>query len=252
VRRTVLVIGGTDSSGGAGLVRDVQVLAELEVRVRCVVTAVTVQTDQQVGAIQYISTDVVRQQMLAALEDGGIDAIKIGMLGARATIETIVETLPSPDEIPIVLDPVIASSSGGALLEESGLSVLRDHLISRVTIITPNLLESAILLDDDPATDELMMISQAQRLLRLGPRAVLLKGGHGTGAEAVDVLSSAASHASVQFRGPRVDAILRGTGCALSSAMASSLAAGVPLPEACERAKGYVLNALLSVRRHRR
>ncbi|MEA3180586.1 MAG: hydroxymethylpyrimidine/phosphomethylpyrimidine kinase, partial [Gammaproteobacteria bacterium] len=221
MRRTVLVIGGTDSSGGAGLVRDVQVLTELEVRVRCVVTAVTVQTDQQVGAIQYISADVVRQQMLAALEDGGIDAIKIGMLGARATIQTIVETLPSPDEIPIVLDPVIASSSGGALLEESGLSVLRDHLISRVTIITPNLLESAILLDDDPATDELMMISQAQRLLRLGPRAVLLKGGHGTGAEAVDVLSSAASHASVQFRGPRVDAILRGTGCTLSSAMAS-------------------------------
>jgi hydroxymethylpyrimidine/phosphomethylpyrimidine kinase len=217
-----------------------------------VVTAVTVQTDQQVGAIQYISADVVRQQMLAALEDGGIDAIKIGMLGARATIQTIVETLPSPDEIPIVLDPVIASSSGGALLEESGLSVLRDHLISRVTIITPNLLESAILLDDDPATDELMMISQAQRLLRLGPRAVLLKGGHGTGAEAVDVLSSAASHASVQFRGPRVDAILRGTGCTLSSAMASLLAAGTPLPEACERAKGYVLNALLSVGRHPR
>jgi hydroxymethylpyrimidine/phosphomethylpyrimidine kinase len=241
---TVLVIGGSDSSGGAGLVRDVQVLTQFEVRTRCVVTAVTAQTDQQVVATQYISAEIVRQQMWAALNDGGINAIKIGMLGARATIEAVVEALSSPDEIPIVLDPVFASSSGGVLLEESGLSVLRDRLIPRVTIVTPNLLESAILLGDDPATDVPMMISQAQRLLCLGSRAVLLKGGHATGVEAVDVLSTTASLAPVLFRGPRVNAVLRGTGCALSSAIAGSLAAGVPLAAACESAKGYVLREL--------
>ena len=241
---TVLVIGGSDSSGGAGLVRDVQVLTQFEVRARCVVTAVTAQTDRKVAAIQYISPEIVRQQIWAALSDGGIDAVKIGMLGTRATIEAVVETLPSPDEIPIVLDPVFASSSGGRLLEESGLSVLRDRLIPQVTIVTPNLLESAILLSDDPATDVSMMIGQAQRLLCLGSRAVLLKGGHATGVEAVDVLSTAANLAPVLFRGPRVNAVLRGTGCALSSAIAASLAAGVPLAAACERAKAYVLSAL--------
>ncbi len=219
-------------------------LTQFEVRARCVVTAVTAQTDRQVAAIQYISPEIVRQQMLAVLNDGGIDAIKIGMLGARATIEVIVETLPSPDEIPIVLDPVLAASSGGALLEESGLSVLRDQLIPRVTIVTPNLLESAILLNTHPATDVPMMIRQAQRLLCLGSRAILLKGGHATGAEAVDVLSTSANLAPRLFRGPRVNAVLRGTGCALSSAMAASLAAGAPLAAACERAKGYVLSAL--------
>jgi hydroxymethylpyrimidine/phosphomethylpyrimidine kinase len=222
----------------------VQVLTQFEVRTRCVVTAVTAQTDQKVAAIQYISPEIVRQQMWAALSDGGIGAVKIGMLGTRATIEAVVDALPPPDEIPIVLDPVFVSSSGARLLEESGLDVLRDRLIPRVTIVTPNLPEGAILLSEDPATDVPMMISQAQRLLCLGSRAVLLKGGHATGVEAVDVLSTAANLAPVLFRGPRVNAVLRGTGCALSSAIAASLAAQVPLAAACERAKGYVLRAL--------
>ena len=244
MQRTVLVVAGTDSSGGAGLVRDVQVLTGLGVRIRCVVTAVTAQSDQRVRATHFVSADVVRQQMLAALDDGEIDAIKIGMLGTRATIEAIMEMLPSPDQTPIVLDPVITASSGGALLEVSGLNLLRHCLIPRATIVTPNLPESAILLDTEPAADEATMVTQARRLMQIGARAVLLKGGHGCGTEVVDVLSCVSSSAPVRLRAPRVDAVLRGTGCASSSAMAAWLAAGAPLAEACERARGYVLAAL--------
>jgi hydroxymethylpyrimidine/phosphomethylpyrimidine kinase len=240
VVKTVLVVAGTDSSGGAGLIRDVQVLTELGIRVRCVVTAVTAQSNQQVRATQFVSADVVRHQVAAALEDHAVDAIKIGMVGTRENIEALTESLPSSDQVPIVLDPVIAASSGGTLLEPSALNVLRDRLIPLATIVTPNLLESAILLDSEPAADEAMMVLQARQFLKMGARAVLLKGGHGNEVESVDVLSTAEDAEPLRLRAPRVNAVLRGTGCALSSAMAAWLATGAPLAEACERAKGFV------------
>jgi hydroxymethylpyrimidine/phosphomethylpyrimidine kinase len=239
----VLIIASTDSSGGAGLVRDVQVLAEFGVDTRCVVTAVTAQTDSQVTAIHCLPPQLVRQQMEAALQAGGVAAIKIGMLGTQAIIEMVAQALPSRARVPIVLDPVLASSSGGSLLEERGIRVLREQLLPRVTLITPNLPEAAVLLDEAAAADESIMIDQARRLLRLGPQAVLIKGGHAAGEESVDVLITASSP-PLRMGAARVNTTLRGTGCALSSAIAASLAMKITLAAACERAKGYVLGEL--------
>jgi hydroxymethylpyrimidine/phosphomethylpyrimidine kinase len=197
MRPVVLVIAGSDSSGGAGLLRDVQVLTRLEVEARCVVTAVTAQTHTAVSAIHHVPPEIVREQMRAALETGDIGAIKIGMLGTLETIEAVIEALPSRDRIPIVLDPVLSSSSGGSLLKPSAQTRLKDLLLPRVTLVTPNLPEAARLL-------------------------------------------VTASDAPVRLCAARVGGALRGTGCALSSAIAANLALQVPLIPACERAKAYV------------
>jgi hydroxymethylpyrimidine/phosphomethylpyrimidine kinase len=242
-RPIVLVIAGSDSSGGAGLVRDVQVLTQFEIDVRCAITAVTAQTNAHMAAVQHLSPQLVRQQMRTALEAGGIGAIKIGMLGTRAIVEAVVETLPPRERIPIVLDPVLASSSGGSLLEAGALPVVRELLMPRVTLITPNVMEAALLLGVEAAMNEATMTEHARRIFQIGPQAVLLKGGHGTGEEAVDVLVTSAG-APERFRAPRMNVSLRGTGCALSSAISASLALGMPLAEACDRAKRFVFRQL--------
>jgi len=242
-RSIVLVIAGSDSSGGAGLVRDVQVLSQFEVDARCVVTAVTAQTNSYVAAVHHLSPQLVRQQMQAALEAGGIGAVKIGMLGTHAIVEAVIESLPPRDRIPIVLDPVLASSSGGSLLEAAAMPVMQESLIPRVTLITPNVLEAAVLLGGEAAMNEATMIEHAQRILCIGPQAVLLKGGHATGEQAVDVLVTSTA-APTRFHAPRINVTLRGTGCALSSAIAASLALGMPLIEACDRAKRFVYRQL--------
>ena len=244
-RPSVLIIAGSDSSGGAGLLRDAQVLTEFEVDVRCAVTAITAQTNQQVVSVHCVPPQLIREQITAALQSGGIGAIKIGMLGSRAAINAVAESLPARDRIPIVLDPVLASSSGGSLLEESGLAALREWLIPRVTLITPNLPEAAALLEDRIAASEAAMLDQAQRLLGLGVQAVLMKGGHGTGEESVDVLVTPCA-APKFMRVARVTATLRGTGCALSSAIAAGLVLKMPLADACDRAKRYVWDKLKS------
>jgi len=221
----------------------VQVLTQFEVDARCVITAVTAQTDSHVAAVHHLSPQLVRQQIQAALETGGVGAIKIGMLGTRAIVEAVIEALPPRERIPIVLDPVFASSSGGSLLEAAALPIVRELLIPRVTLITPNVMEAAVLLQGEAATNEATMIERAQQILHSGPQAVLLKGGHATGEEAVDVLV-AVTGAPRSFHAPRINASLRGTGCALSSAIAASLALGVPLIEACDRAKRFVFRQL--------
>lgn len=241
--KTVLVIAGSDSSGGAGLVRDAQVLAEFDVIVRCVVTAVTAQTDVGVEAIHHVPPQVIRRQIHGALENGEIHAIKIGMLGTCAAVETVAELLPSRDHTAIVLDPVLRSSSGVSLMDEPGLTALRDLLLPRTTLLTPNLPEAARLLNEGVAICEDTAIGQAKRIRSLGAQAVLLKGGHASGEEAIDILITDADPYT-RLRASRTNATLRGTGCSLSSAIAALLAQRVPLVTACERAKGYVLGQL--------
>jgi hydroxymethylpyrimidine/phosphomethylpyrimidine kinase len=241
VRPTVLVIAGVDSSGGAGLTRDVCVLADFEVDALCAVTAVTAQSNSRVHAVHHVPPEVVGAQIAAAFDAREIAAIKIGMLGVRATVEAVSEALPS--RVPIVLDPVLAASSGGMLLDADGRRAMRETLFPRVTLVTPNVPEAAALLGEDPANTELELIAQAERLLALGPRAVLIKGGHTAGEEAVDLLVS--GNVPVQrIVSLRVQATRRGTGCALASAIAAGLASGRPLAEACERAKRYVVTIL--------
>lgn len=240
-RPAVLVIAATDSSGGAGLTRDVRVLGDFSVDALCVVTAVTAQSDQKVTGVHHVPPEIVRAQLTAALATRPIGAIKIGMLGTRATVEAVAEALPASD-IPIVVDPVLVSSSGGVLLDEEGRTALTRILMPRATLVTPNVPEVAALLGESPALDEDGLAGQGQRLLACGSRAILLKGGHSQGAEAVDLLITAAGVQRIGSR--RVSGSSRGTGCALASAIAASLAKGKSLAAACEAAKTYVLGML--------
>lgn len=242
-RPRVLVIAGTDSSGGAGLLRDVQVLSEFGVDVSCAVTAVTAQSHQHVASTHVLSADLVCQQIDTAFESGPVNAIKIGMLGSGAVVDAVTQFLPDRTNVPIVLDPVLASSSGTQLLDEAGLLALKQRLFARCTLITPNLIEAAALLGEGTVTSDADMLGQARALLRFGAAAVLLKGGHAEGPEALDILMTA-DGSSTSFRTERVNVSLRGTGCALSSAIAASLALGMPLAAACRRAKDYVQNKL--------
>ena len=239
---SVLVIAGSDSSGGAGLTRDVRTLTQLDTRALCVVTAVTAQSDTQFTAVHVVPAEIVQAQMTATLATCRVDAIKIGMLATRATVLAVAATLPATAP-PLVLDPVLASSSGGELLDEAGRSALCAALLPRTTLLTPNIPEAAALLGAPIARTEAELLRQAAALLAFGPQAVLLKGGHGEGPEATDLLL--ASNAPPRWlRAPRISAVRRGTGCALSSAIAAGLAAGLELTTACERAKQHVTRML--------
>jgi hydroxymethylpyrimidine/phosphomethylpyrimidine kinase len=257
-RPSVLLVAATDSSGGAGLTRDVRVLTDFSVDALCVVTAVTAQSDRRVAAIHHVPPEIIGAQVSAALETRRVGAIKIGMLGTRATVERVSEGIPSSSSsstmIPVVLDPVLVSSSGGFLLDAAGRAALLEKLLPLTTLVTPNVPEIAALLGEPVACDESEWIEQGRRLLKFGSTAVLLKGGHASGEEAVDLLISHRSHPGgaddaalsiERITARRVPGMSRGTGCALASGIAASLASGASLIEACQRAKDYVLEQML-------
>ena len=244
-RPAVLVIAATDSSGGAGLTRDVRVLTDFGVDALCVVTAVTAQSDKKVSAVHHVPAEVIRAQIAAAFATRQIGAIKIGMLGTQATVEAVVAELLAAYGIPIVVDPVLVSTSGGVLLDAGGRAALTGSLFRIATLVTPNVPEAAALLGEPLATDEADLIRQGQRLLGFGSQATLLKGGHRDGEEAVDLLMSGASIERIASK--RVVGSSRGTGCALASGIAAGLAAGNPLGEACRAAKHYVVAMLAPV-----
>lgn len=243
----VLVIAGTDSSGGAGLTRDVQVLGALGCEAMCAVTAVTAQSDELLRATLHVPAHLVSAQIAAAFATRRIAAIKIGMLGTAATVQAVLENIPPRDVVPLVLDPVLASSSGAALLDAEGLEALRTRLLPRATLLTPNLPEAAQLLNEPPATNSAELERQGRALLAMGAGAVLMKGGHATGATATDLLLVKGAMAR-SFSAPRLAGAHRGTGCALASAIAAGLAHGRPLPEACEHAKRHVTELLRRAR----
>ncbi len=238
----VLVIAASDSSGGAGLTRDAQVLAHFGCEVLCAVTAVTAQTDARVTAIHVVPAQVVSAQIGAAFSGRSVGAIKIGMLGTAATVHAVAQALPPRSVVPLVLDPVLAASSGAALLDDPGHAALRSELLPRTSLLTPNIPEAAQLLGEAPARTLADMQRQARALLDLGPSAILLKGGHAPGGTAVDVLVYADGVRS--FSTPRLARTHRGTGCALASAIAAGIAQGLLLVPACEQGKRYVTQML--------
>lgn len=252
--RRVLVIAATDSSGGAGLTRDLQALSAFRTEAACAVTAITAQTHTEVHGIWALAPDCVKAQMRAALAAARVDAIKIGMLATAPIVRAVLEALPPRGEVPIVLDPVLVSSSGRALLDPDGLEQLRRELLPRVSLLTPNLPEAAALLGRPVADTEAAMGEQLQGLRALGAAAVLLKGGHAapagpgpgasTAADRVTDLLQEDDQAPVRLQTARIDAQRRGTGCSLASAIAAQLAAGTALREACAIAQRYVAAAL--------
>ncbi|WP_417741083.1 bifunctional hydroxymethylpyrimidine kinase/phosphomethylpyrimidine kinase [Salipiger sp.] len=225
----VLCIGGIDSSGGAGLLRDAATLTAMGLESCAAVTAVTAQSDKAVREVQLMPPALVASQIAAACE-GPVDAVKIGMLGSAALVDAIARALP---DRPVVLDPVLVSSSGRALLDEGGIAALLAHLVPRATLLTPNLPE----LD---ALAAALGCSPAQAIGRLqdsGCGAVLVKGGHDlTPQDATDRLYHRASPVA-EFHAPRLDAALRGTGCQLASAIAGGLAQGLDMERAVSEAK---------------
>lgn len=232
---TVLIIAGSDSSGGAGLQRDLRVLADFKVRSVSAITAITAQTDQAVTSVSILSPDIIRDQIRAALATCPVAAVKIGMLGNAATVGVVAECLGTLRGIPIILDPVLSSSSGRVLLDEEGQRTIRVALFPMVTLLTPNIPEAAALLGGNALNEEC--------LLNLGPQAVLLKGGHGAENQSIDVLFERGRE-PIRLLAPRVAASMRGTGCALSTAIAAGLAKGQTLAESCSIAKNYVLDQM--------
>jgi hydroxymethylpyrimidine/phosphomethylpyrimidine kinase len=243
----VLVIAATDSSGGAGLTRDVQTLTAWGTEACCAVTAVTAQTDAQVLGVWPLPCDCLAQQIRAALRAGQVGAVKIGMLATAASVQAVTAELPSRDSLPIVLDPVLVSSSGGPLLEADGIDRLRQHLLPRVSLLTPNLPEAAALLQVPLAQSEAQMLEQMRALQALGAAAVLLKGGHETptaDAQVTDRLLAPGGQL-LRLRTTRVMGNRRGTGCSAASAIAAQLAMGISLAAACAGAQAYVAAALM-------
>ena len=240
VMPTVLVIAGTDPSGGAGLTRDVDTIVRLGGQARAVVTAVTAQTDRTVDRIACLPPQLIAAQFDAAFAGKRPGAIKIGMLGSTAIVETLAASLASADGVPIVFDPVIAASSGAALIDAAGSRAMVDLLLPLTEVLTPNLPEAAALTGLPPASTEADMHRQAELLLDRGARFVLLKGGHGNGEEAVDRLYSH-NRPLQRFSAARRPGNARGTGCALASAIATLMADGRTVEAACNAAKELVL-----------
>ncbi|HST27316.1 MAG TPA: bifunctional hydroxymethylpyrimidine kinase/phosphomethylpyrimidine kinase [Rudaea sp.] len=235
---SALTIAGSDSSGGAGIAVDLKAFAAFDVHGLAAITAVTTQTAQRVQAIHRVPAAHVEAQIHAAFADFRVGAVKIGMLASAPIVSVIARALR--DEAPrhIVLDPVLASSSGMALLSAAGLRVLRKDLLPMAALLTPNLPEAEILLGRRIVD----AVQAACDLRALGARAVLLKGGHGRGREVCDVLADA--RGVVQLRHPRLPIRARGTGCALASAVAAGLARGLTLREAVADAEAFVQRAL--------
>ena len=238
-----LSIAGSDSSGGAGIQADLRTFGALGVHGATVLTAVTAQNARTIHAVHVIPVGIVAAQLQAVFEALDIRAVKLGMLAQAATIETVAAGLNRHRPAFIVLDPVMIATSGARLLAEDAVACLVSRLLPLVDCLTPNLAEAAALLGMSLATSEAAMAAQGRALLDLGPRAVLMKGGHAPLAEAVDLLVT--PQGTQRFAAPWVESgNLHGTGCTLSAAIAAAVARGAGLADAVARAKAYLTQSL--------
>ncbi len=239
----VLVVAGSDSGGGAGIQADLKTVMALGGYATTAVTAVTAQDTHGIVAIHPLPPAFVAQQMQVVLDDLGADAVKTGMLGDAATVAAVAGVLAArPERLKLVVDPVLVATGGQRLLSVEALAVLRQRLLPLAALLTPNLAEAEALTGVAIA-DEAGMWRAAQHLLTLGVPAVLLKGGHLPGAQAIDLLATGAG--ILRLSSPRrATRHTHGTGCTLASAVAAGLAQGMALADAVRRAHAYVQAAL--------
>ena len=244
-----LTIAGSDSGGGAGIQADLKTFAALGVYGASAITALTAQNTQGVVAIHEVPAAFVAAQIDAVFSDLAVGAVKIGMLGSAEVAAAVAAALDRWRAKNVVLDPVMLASSGERLLAPEAIEVLGRDLLPRARIITPNLPEAAALLDTAVASDEREMRHQAARIVERGAAAVLIKGGHGSGAESVDFLFERGQGIH-RFAARRIAARnTHGTGCTLSSAIAAGLAKGRDLATAVREAKDFVTAALAAADR---
>lgn len=238
-----VTIAGSDSGGGAGIQADLKTFSALGVYGASVITALTAQNTMGVQGIHDVPPAFVAQQIDSVFSDLSVDAVKIGMLSQPAIIEAVADGLDHHRATQVVLDPVMVAASGDRLLAPEAVDALRHVLLPRALIVTPNLPEAAALLNAPLAQDEQAMWRQAERILAFGPRAVLVKGGHGTGTESTDILLDA--QGVRRFTAPRIETLnTHGTGCTLSSAIAAGLAKGLPLDDAVAAGKSFISAAI--------
>jgi hydroxymethylpyrimidine/phosphomethylpyrimidine kinase len=242
-----LTIAGSDSGGGAGIQADLKTFAAHGVHGLSAIAALTAQNTRGVSAIHVPPPAFLRAQLEACFADFRVGAVKIGMLANAATVRTVAAVLAEQPRVPVVLDPVMVASSGAPLLEPAAIEALRELLLPRAQLLTPNIPEAELLLghaiaDADAAEAALV------ELLALGPGAVLLKGGHLPGrGGVVDRYDDGQLFAELVH--PRLRVSGHGTGCTLAAAVAANLCRGLSLPRACAEATDYVHGALANAYR---
>lgn len=243
-----VTVAGSDSSGGAGVQADLKTFSALGVYGASVIAALTAQNTAGVTAIHDAPPAFITAQIDAVFSDLAVNAVKIGMLSVPAAIDAVGAGLDRWRQTKVVLDPVMVATSGARLLVPEAVETIKRVLFPRALLVTPNLREAAALLDAEVAADEEQMRAQGERLLALGAKAALIKGGHGTGPSSVDLLVEP-GHAT-RFPAPRIATRnTHGTGCTLSAAIAAGLAKGEDLRTAVRGAKDYVTRAIAAADR---
>ncbi|HEY8691600.1 MAG TPA: bifunctional hydroxymethylpyrimidine kinase/phosphomethylpyrimidine kinase [Chloroflexota bacterium] len=236
-----LTIAGSDSGGGAGIQADLKTFAALGVYGSSVVTAITAQNTRGVFAVQEIDAEVVAKQIDAVMEDIGAAAAKTGMLSSAAIIEVVAEGVRKHRIEKLVVDPVMVAKSGDTLLRPEAVSALRELLLPLALVVTPNIPEAEVLAGAALDTDE-QLRDAAKAIHAMGPKAVVIKGGHRSG-DADDLLYDGQEFHTLHAK--RVDTPhTHGTGCTFSAAIAANLAKGLAVPEAVAEAKRYLTGAI--------
>lgn len=242
-----MTIAGSDPSGGAGLQADLKTFSALGVYGCAVVTALTAQNTRGVADVWALPEGSVAGQIASVLDDVPVCSVKLGMLLNRQVIDEVADQLETVPHLPVVCDPVMVATSGDRLLKDDAVQAIIQRLFPLSAVITPNVAEAAVLLQVAEARSEADLSAQAVALLELGSKAVLLKGGHLDGPEAVDVLVWRDDGELRQkfFRSPRIDTHnTHGTGCTLAAAVAAGLAKGLDLHSAVAEAKHFISQAI--------
>lgn len=243
----VLTIAGSDSGGGAGVQADIKTISACRCYAASAITAITVQNTVGVSAVHPVPVDIIGQQIAAVIDDIGVDAIKIGMLHSAEVVKEVAARIAHYGIRNVVLDPVMVSTSGHRLIEESAISSLMTELMPLARVITPNIPEAELQLGGRMLDDSKLLPDAARELADRVGTSVLLKAGHLTDDRLVDILYDAETGTLHELPSVRVHTRnTHGTGCTLSSALASMLARGYALPEAAAKAKNYINEAIIA------
>lgn len=243
----VLVVAGSDSGGGAGIQGDIKTITALGGYAATAITALTAQNTLGVFGIHEVPPEFIAQQMRLVLDDIGADCIKTGMLHSAEVIHAVADVLEDYPNIPLVVDPVMVAKGGAPLLQQEALNALKTRLIPKATLITPNLPEAELLGGGQWSVASVQDMQElGKKLLKLGSKAVLMKGGHLEGGELTDILLiNDHRPLTTAFTSPRIHTRhTHGTGCTLASAIATGIAQGMELVKAVERARAYVQEAI--------
>ncbi|WP_298260825.1 bifunctional hydroxymethylpyrimidine kinase/phosphomethylpyrimidine kinase [uncultured Litoreibacter sp.] len=241
--KNVLSIAGSDPSGGAGIQADIKAISANGAYAMAAITALTAQNTQGVSGVHHVPASFVADQIAAIFADIKVDAVKIGMIANAGIAQSVADTLRAWPDVPVVLDPVMIAKGGTPLLAQDAVCTMRDALLPKTTVLTPNLPEAAYLLGKPEATTRDEMVAQGRELCGMGPAAVLMKGGHLDVDDSPDVLVT--NKQEFWLNAPRfATKNTHGTGCTLSAALAAQIANGATMQEACSAAKTYVAQAI--------